>query len=144
MPPMTRCNQLEGLDKWLLSPYQYWASISCPGDLNENEPFKEWIARGRHTKVSTRTNTMDFIPTGYGLGWKVVQKKDNSKLVVCEIIVSHIRAIFIEVYIKYKISLFRDWDVIAFYEVLYNLDVEIDPLAKNRVVEIYIREDSLK
>ena len=74
----------------------------------------------------------------------MVQKKDNSKLVVCEIIVSHIRAIRIDVYIKYKISLFRDRNVIAVYEFLDDLDVEINPSARSGVVEIYIREDPLK
>ena len=63
---------------------------------------------------------------------------------VRKVIVSHIRAFFIKVYIKYEIGLFRDWNVIVVYEFLYNLDVEIDPLAKNGVVEIYIREDPLK
>ena len=69
---------------------------------------------------------------------------------VCEIIVSHKIAFRIEIYIKYKISHFRDWNVIAVqavvagYEFLDDLDEDIDPSAKNGVIEIYIREDPLK
>ena len=34
--------------------------------------------------------------------------------------------------------------MIAVYEFLDNLDVEIDPSAKSGVVEVYIRENPLK
>ena len=88
----------------------------------------------------TRTNAFD--PIGYVFRWKVVQKKD--KLVVCEIIGGRIRAICIEVYIKHKIGLLRDYNVIAAYEFLDDLDVEIDPSAWSRVVQIHIRKDPLK
>jgi len=64
--------------------------------------------------------------------------------VVCEIIVGHIRPIRIKVYIKYKISLFGDRNVIAVYEFLDDLDVEVDPLARSGVVEIYICKHPLK
>ena len=63
---------------------------------------------------------------------------------VCEIIVNHMLAIRIEVYIKYKISLFRDRNVVAVYEFLDDFDVEINPSARSGIVEIYVREDPLK
>jgi hypothetical protein len=93
--------------------------------------------------VPTRTNAIDPIGCELVSQCNVVQKKDNSKFVVCEIVVGRICAIRVEVYIKYKISLFRDYNVIAVYEFLDDLDVVIDPLERSGVVEIHIREDPL-
>ena len=63
---------------------------------------------------------------------------------VCEIIVSHMHAVRIDVYIKYKISLLRDWKVISVYECLDDFNVELDSSAKSGVVEIHICKDPLK
>lgn len=62
---------------------------------------------------------------------------------VCEIIVSHIITIVIEIYIKHKISLLRDRNMVYGYEGLDDLDVSTNPLEKSRVVKIRIRKDPL-
>lgn len=63
---------------------------------------------------------------------------------VCEIIVGDIIAIRIQVYIKHKISLLRDWDAISGYEGLNDVNVLFDCLERKAVIEIRVRKDPLK